>query len=97
MEERDICDARATRRSRRPPHRGAVLSARPRGLTPLFAFALVCYLVSPYIGLSSRTVDPRIAEVWPTGGVGFVLLTTVWYAGRRVVCATLAVMVASSP
>ena len=28
-------------------------------------------------------VDPRIAEVWPLGGVGFVLLTLVWDAPRR--------------
>ena len=59
-----------------------------------FAFAFVCYLLSPWLGLGSFEVDPRIAEVWPTGGVGFVLLTTVWFAGRRVLGATIALMVA---
>ena len=40
---------------------------------------------APYVGLDSRDVDPRIAEVWPPGGVGFVLLTTVWLVGRRAI------------
>ncbi len=67
----------------------------PRGRTAAcFAFAFVCYLFSPWLGLDSFEVDPRIAEVWPTGGVGFVLLTTVWFAGRRVLGATIALMVA---
>ena len=73
---------------------GAVAVASRRWLTPLFLFAAACYLVAPYLGLSSRTVDPRIAELWPPGGVGFVLLTTVWYAGRRVIAATMVAMVA---
>ncbi len=64
-----------------------------RRVAPFFAFALGCYLVSPYLGLGSREVDPRIAEVWLTGGVGFVLLTTVWSGSRRVLAATLAAMV----
>jgi signal transduction histidine kinase len=77
-----------------PPHASAgVYSAVPlRAVAPVFTFAFVCYLVAPYLGLGSRDVDPRIAEVWPPGGVGFVLLTTVWFSGRRVVAATLAVM-----
>ena len=65
-----------------------------RRTAALFAFAVVCYLVAPWLGLDSFTVDPRIAEVWPPGGVGFVLLTTVWFAGTRVLGATLALMVA---
>ncbi len=47
-----------------------------REIAPFFAFAAACYLVAPYLGLDSFNVDPRIAEVWPPGGVGFVLLTT---------------------
>lgn len=64
-----------------------------REVAPLFTFALGCYLVAPWLGLDSRDVDPRIAEVWPPGVVGFVLLTTVWYAGRRVLVGTFALMV----
>ena len=45
-----------------------------REIAPFFAFAAACYLVAPYMGLDSFNVDPRIAEVWPPGGVGFVLL-----------------------
>ena len=41
-------------------------------MLPFFLFAACCYLVAPYLGLSSRDVDPRIAELWPPGGVGFV-------------------------
>jgi signal transduction histidine kinase len=72
---------------------GAFLPAPLRQVAPFFAFALACYLVAPYLGLGSREVDPRIAEVWPPGGVGFVLLTVIWHSGRRVVGATLALMV----
>jgi signal transduction histidine kinase len=64
-----------------------------REVAPFFAFTLLCYLIAPYVGLSSRDVDPRISEIWPLGGVGFVLLTVIWYVGRRIVAATLAVMV----
>ncbi len=79
-----------------PPHTGAgVPTGMPlRRTAGCFAFAFTCYLVSPWLGLDSFEVDPRIAEVWPTGGVGFVLLTTVWFAGRRVLGATIALMVA---
>ncbi len=63
-----------------------------RRLVSCFAFASVCYLIAPWMGLDSREVDPRIAEVWPPGGVGFVLLSTVWFARRRAVGATLALM-----
>ncbi len=66
---------------------------RGRVVLPYFVFAMTCYLVAPYLGLSSREVDPRIAEVWPTGGVGFVLLTVVWHAGRRILTGTLTAMV----
>ena len=59
---------------------------------PYVIFAAVCYLAAPYLGLSSFTVDHRIAEVWPPGGVGFVLLTTVWWAGRRVIALALGAM-----
>ena len=62
-------------------------------LLPCFLFAFACYCAAPYVGLSSRDVDPRIAEVWPPGGVGFVLLTVIWFTGRRVVVSTLAAMV----
>ncbi len=61
-------------------------------MLPFFLFAAACYLVAPYLGLSSREVDPRIAEVWPPGGVGFVLLTTVWLIGTRARAATMAFM-----
>ncbi|MET0998160.1 MAG: hypothetical protein ABWX73_05545, partial [Marmoricola sp.] len=62
-------------------------------LLPYFLFAFACYCAAPYLGLSSRDVDPRIAEVWPPGGVGFVLLTVIWFTGRRVVVSTLVAMV----
>jgi signal transduction histidine kinase len=64
-----------------------------RRLVACFLFAFACYLIAPWLGLDSRTVDPRIAENWPPGGVGFVLLTTVWFAGRRILGATMAAMV----
>ncbi len=64
-----------------------------RQIAPFFAFAAACYLIAPYMGLDSFTVDKRIAEVWPPGGVGFVLLTTVWFAGKRTIAFTLAFMV----
>ncbi len=57
------------------------------------AFALVALLVAPWAGFDSFTVDPRIAEVWPLGGVGFVLLSTVWAAGRRAIAGAFAAMV----
>ena len=77
------------------PHTGAgAFMAMPlRKVAPFYVFTLLCFLVAPYLGLSSRDVDPRISEIWPIGGVGFVLLTVIWYAGGRVVGATLAVMV----
>jgi signal transduction histidine kinase len=64
-----------------------------RDLLPYFLFTFACYCAAPYLGLSSRDVDPRIAEVWPPGGVGFVLLTVIWFTGRRVIVSTLAAMV----
>ena len=77
----------------RPDSRERAVGCLPgRRMLPFFLFAAACYLAAPYVGLGSRDVDPRIAEVWPPGGVGFVLLTTVWYAGRRTVLATLAFM-----
>ncbi len=75
------------------PGVGAFHSMSWRQLAPFYLFALACYFVAPYTGLGSREVDPRIAEVWPTGGVGFVLLTVVWYAGRHLFSATLVLMV----
>ncbi len=71
---------------------GAYPGMPTRKLVACFAFALVCYLLAPWLGLDSFSVDPRIAEVWPPGGVGFVLLTTVWFARRGILGATLAVM-----
>ncbi len=78
------------------PHTGAGAAAAVRlgAVARMYAFALGCYLVAPYLGLDSREVDPRIAEVWPTGVVGFVLVTTVWHSGRRVLTGTLATMAA---
>ena len=73
---------------------GAFIGMPLRQTAPFFAFALALLPVRPLVGLDSRDVDPRIAEVWPPGGVGFVLLTTVWFAGRRVLGATLALMFA---
>jgi signal transduction histidine kinase len=76
------------------PHSGAgaLTTMSLRRVAPFFVFAFLCFLVAPYVGLSSRDVDPRIAEIWPVGGVGFVLLTVIWYAGGRVIAATVAVM-----
>src|SRR3954453_22066106 len=71
---------------------GAVAPMSWPGIAPYAAFAGVCYLAAPYLGLDSFDVDPRIAELWPPGGVGFVLLTTVWYLGHRVVAGTLVFM-----
>src|ERR1700759_4051534 len=80
-------------RDARPDSRERAAEVSPgRRMLPFFLFAAACYLAAPYVGLGSRDVDPRIAEVWPPGGVGFVLLTTVWYAGRRAVLATFAFM-----
>ena len=76
-----------------PSGGGALTLMSWRQIAPYFAFAATCYLVAPYMGLDSFDVDPRIAEVWPPGGVGFVLLTTVWLAGKRAVALTLAFMV----
>ncbi len=75
------------------PGAGAFMGLSLRRVAPFLVFTLLCYLIAPYVGLSSRDVDPRISEIWPLGGVGFVLLTVIWYAGRRIVAATLAVMV----
>ena len=73
---------------------GSVRSdASLRDVLPYFVFAFACFCAAPYLGLSSRDVDPRIAEVWPPGGVGFVLLTVIWFTGRRVVVGTLTAMV----
>ena len=64
-------------------------------IAPYFAFAAVCYLIAPYLGPRQLHRHRRkIAEVWPPGGVGFVLLTTVWFLGRRAIWLTLAFMVA---
>ncbi len=76
------------------PHGGGASTVMPRRrLLPLALFAAACYAVAPYLGLDSFAVDPRIAEVWPAGGVGFVLLTAVWSSGRRAVAATVGYMV----
>jgi hypothetical protein len=72
---------------------GAFVAMSLRQVAPFYVFTLFCFLVAPYVGLSSRDVDPRISEIWPVGGVGFVLLTVIWYAGHRIIGATLAVMV----
>jgi signal transduction histidine kinase len=71
---------------------GAFTPMSWREAAPYVVFAAACYLVAPYLGLSSFTVDVRIAEVWPPGGVGFVLLTTVWFLGRRTISVTLGLM-----
>ena len=63
---------------------------------PFVAFMAGVYLVSPYLGLGSRVVDERIAEIWPVGFAGFILMALVWPAGRRVVGGTLVFMVAVS-
>jgi signal transduction histidine kinase len=72
---------------------GAYPSMPGRKLAQCFAFAFACYLIAPWMGLDSRTVDPRIAENWPPGAVGFVLLSTVWFARRRILGTTLTAMV----
>jgi signal transduction histidine kinase/integral membrane sensor domain MASE1 len=77
-----------------PPHTGAgaFTPMSLRAIAPFYVFALACYFLSPYVGLGSRDLDPRIAEVWPPGGVGFVLLTVIWHSGRRMVGGTLGIM-----
>lgn len=79
-----------------PVHSGSGVAVRtPRVRRWLVAaFLLTCCLIAPYLGLGSRVVDPRIAEIWPVGGVGFVVLTTIWDRGPRVVCAAMAGMLA---
>ena len=84
--------ADTTVRAPAPPGAGAFTPMSWPGVAPYVAFAAACYLISPYLGLDSFDVDPRIAELWPPGGVGFVLLTTVWFLGRRVVIGTLLFM-----
>jgi signal transduction histidine kinase len=71
---------------------GALVLVSWRQILPFFLFAAACYVAAPYLGLSSYTVYKHIAEVWPPGGVGFVLLTTIWYAGRRAISLTLVFM-----
>ena len=61
-----------------------------RELAPYYLFVLACLTVSPYLGLDSFEVDPRISEIWPPGVGGFVLLTVIWYVSRRAVVVTLA-------
>ena len=63
-----------------PSHSGAGARSTMslRRSAPLFAFALACYLIAPWMGLDSRNVDPRIAEVWPPGGVGFARTPPRW-------------------
>jgi hypothetical protein len=72
---------------------GALTRLSRRQIAPLFAFAATCYLIGPFLGLDSFDVDPRIAEVWPPGGVGFVLLTTIWFVGKRAISLTLGFMI----
>lgn len=55
----------------------------PARLTPYLVFLAACCLVGPYLGLTTFDVDPRIAELWPVGGVAFVGLTLVWEGHRR--------------
>lgn len=64
------------------------------GRADRLAFVACCYLLAPYLGLASFEVDPRIAEIWPLGGVGFVLLSVVWDRPPRVRAGVLAAMVA---
>ncbi len=85
---------RVVETSEAAPLGGGASAAMPRRrLVPFALFAAACYAVAPYLGLDSFAVDPRIAEVWPAAGVGFVLLTAVWFAGRRVVTAAVGYMV----
>src|ERR1044072_4562036 len=82
-----------------PTYRGdgafSLMSWRQVG--PFFAFAATCYLVAPYLGLDSFDVDPRIAEVWPPGGVCFLLLTTVAVTRKGCVALSLAFMLLVFP
>lgn len=77
-----------------PTHSGAgvVVGTSRRPSLPVLVFLLVCALIAPYLGLGSRVVDPRIAEIWPMGGVGFVVLTAVWRSGTTVVAGVLGSM-----
>lgn len=57
---------------------------RSRLLICLVISAL-CVVAAPYVGLESNDIDPRIAEIWPVGGAGFVLLAVLWHYGPRYV------------
>lgn len=59
------------------------------------AVAVAAYVVAPFLGLDGF-VDPRISEVWPLGGVGFVLLMTVWDLPRRWFVLVLVAMTAQT-
>lgn len=65
-----------------PPHGQAASDGARRFRAAHVAVAAVAYLVAPYLGLDGF-VDPRVSEVWPLGGVGFVLLMTLWELPRR--------------
>src|SRR3954467_4642334 len=85
--------AEASETASTSPGQAAFTPMSWRRAAPFAIFAAACYLASPYLGMSSFDVDPRIAEVWPPGGVGFVLLTTVWFLGTRAIAVTVAFMV----
>lgn len=75
-----------------PAHSAGSVGAPARTMVRFTLFAGACYLAAPYLGLDSRDVDVRIAELWPPGGVGFVLLSTIWLSGQRARLVTLVFM-----
>ncbi len=64
---------------------GALAGVPRTRLLWCLAISALCVLVAPAIGLSTNDVDPRIAEIWPVGGAGFVLLAVLWHFGTRFV------------
>lgn len=64
---------------------GVVDAMPPRRLIGYLLFVSACVVVSPYLGLRTNDIDPRIAEIWPVGGAGFVLLSVLWQLGARYV------------
>ncbi len=64
-----------------------------RSIAPFLSFVVCCSLIVPYLAFDSFETDPRIAEIWPIGVVGFVWLTVIWPGHRRLTWPSVAALV----